>query len=61
MIIEYVLLLAAFVMYFGATLWHAPGKSFKDSAPRLGARIERSLASGNGFKKGGGPESWISP
>jgi hypothetical protein len=61
MIIEYILLLAAFVMYFGATLWHAPGQSFKNSGPRLGARIERSLVTGNGFQKNGGPESWIKP
>lgn len=61
MIIEYILLLAAFVMFFGKALWSEPGKSFKDSGPRLGARIERSLVTGNGFKKGSGPERWIKP
>lgn len=61
MLIEYVLLLAAFVMYFGATLWHAPGDSFKKSGPKLGARIERGLVTGNGFKRDGGVEPWIKP
>jgi hypothetical protein len=61
MIIEYVLLLSAFVIYIGAALWKAPGDAFTKSGPRLGARIERSLVTGNGFKKDSGPEPWVKP
>lgn len=50
MTIEYILLL---VVVFGIGLKvfvSAPMDAFKESAPRLGARVERQLATGSGFK-----------
>jgi hypothetical protein len=51
MITELVLLLAiwAFIL-LGVFLGdHGPIETFKKSAPRLGARIERDIATGTGF------------
>ncbi|MBV2168186.1 MAG: hypothetical protein KUL82_05710 [Bdellovibrio sp.] len=54
MTIEYVLLLFA-VFFFGLKAFmSAPAKAFKESGPRLGARIEQQLATGDGFKPIGG-------
>lgn len=50
MTIEYILLL---VVVFGIGLKvfvSAPMDAFKESAPRLGARIEKQLETGAGFK-----------
>lgn len=51
MTIEYVLLL---VVVFGIglkTLTSAPANAFKNSGPRLGARVEKHLATGRGFQQ----------
>ncbi len=50
MTIEYILLL---VVVFGIGLKvfvSAPMDAFKNSAPMLGARVEKQLATGSGFK-----------
>lgn len=54
MTIEYVLLLFA-VFFIGLKgFTSAPAKAFKESGPRLAARIEQQLATGDGFKPEGG-------
>lgn len=59
MTIEYVLLLFA-VFFIGLKgFMSAPAKAFKESGPRLGARIEQQLATGDGFKPQNGDHiSW---
>lgn len=50
MTIEYVLLMIA-VFGIGLRFFaSAPMDAFKNSAPKLGARIEKQVASGTGFK-----------
>lgn len=36
----------------------APGKAFRESGPRLGARVEQQLATGDGFKPHGDQIGW---
>lgn len=36
----------------------APAKAFKESGPRLAARVEQQLATGDGFKPGGDHLKW---
>lgn len=59
MTVELVLLL---IVVFGIGLKFfssAPMDAFKQSAPRLGARVEKHLASGTGFKdKTGSSLNW---
>lgn len=58
MTIEYVLLLFA-VFFIGLkTFISAPGKAFKESGPKLGARIEQQLTTGDGFKPNGSSNGW---
>ncbi|XGC80965.1 hypothetical protein ACES2L_00525 [Bdellovibrio bacteriovorus] len=50
MTIEYVLLLFC-VFFIGLKAFMvAPAKAFRESGPRLGARVEQHLATGDGFK-----------
>ena len=53
MTLEYVLLLVATVALCFRFMVDAPKTAFRDSAPRLGARIERHLATGTGFTSSG--------
>ena len=60
MTIEYILLMIAI---FGIALKffvEAPKNAFKDSGPRLAARVEKNLATGTGFLKvsGGKGFTW---
>jgi hypothetical protein len=51
MTIEYILLLVA---VFGITLKvfiEAPKNAFKEAGPKLGARVEKQLATGTGFMR----------
>jgi hypothetical protein len=58
MTIEYVLLLFA-VFFIGLKAFmSAPAEAFKQSGPRLGARIEQQLATGDGFKPNGNSNEW---
>lgn len=59
MTIEYVLLL--FVVFFMVlkAFVAAPGKAFRESGPRLGARIEQQLATGDGYKPHGEQIGWL--
>jgi hypothetical protein len=51
MIVEYILLIGLFVFIFmGAfTGDKGPVRVFKDSGPRLGARVEQQLSTGQAF------------
>lgn len=58
MTIEYILLM---ICIFGIGLKFfasAPLDAFKEAGPRLGARVERHLATGNGFKYRGNQKKW---
>ncbi|MGZ3770632.1 MAG: hypothetical protein ACXVCP_13560 [Bdellovibrio sp.] len=59
MTIEYVLLL--FVMFFMVlkAFVSAPGAAFRESGPRLAARIEQQLATGDGFRPKDGQIPWV--
>ena len=58
MTIEYVLLLVC-IFFFGIkAMVSAPAKAFKESGPRLAARVEQQLATGDGFKPGGDHLKW---
>ena len=61
---ELVLLLSMFVFLVlgGFIRDGGPGKTFKESGPRLAARIERDLATGDGFNgKDGQKSKWLAP
>ncbi|MNJ93517.1 hypothetical protein D3C87_111990 [compost metagenome] len=58
MTIEYVLLLFA-VFFIGLKFFMtAPAEAFRESGPRLGSRIEKQLATGDGFRPGGNRVPW---
>ncbi|HMN68262.1 MAG TPA: hypothetical protein PKC28_06950 [Bdellovibrionales bacterium] len=62
---ELVLLLGIYAfLLLGAFLGDlGPIETFKKSAPRLGARIERNISVGDGFRssKDGSPLNWVKP
>ncbi len=49
MIIEYILLLTAFVFMLMKVSYQAPATAFKEAGPKLGVRIEKHLITGTGF------------
>ena len=51
---ELVLLMGIFAFVVGGVLIKAPKQAFRDSGPKLGARIERHLATGRNFHDRGG-------
>ncbi|MDG0814824.1 hypothetical protein [Bdellovibrio svalbardensis] len=58
MTIEYVLLLFA-VFFIGLKVFiSAPGKAFKESGPRMAARVEAHLETGGGFTPKGQRNKW---
>ena len=58
MTIEYVLLLFA-AFFIGLKLFMtAPAQAFRESGPRLAARVEQQLATGDGFKRNGSAQAW---
>ena len=64
MTIEYILLVFLFAFFVMGKLISGPSNAFKSSAPRLGARVEKQLITGEGFQikvKGGGPLRWDQP
>jgi hypothetical protein len=56
MTVEYILLLALFSFILLGALVSGPQKSFDQAAPRLGARVEGHLTTGDGFTVDGGAE-----
>ena len=61
MIVEYILLIGLFVfILMGAFSGDkGPAQVFKDSAPRLGARVEQQLSTGQAFNYP--PNNWQVP
>lgn len=60
MTIEYVLLMIAIFAIGLKFMISAPSDAFRESAPRLGARVEKHLTTGEGFKSGGQKLRWLS-
>ncbi len=54
MTVEYVLLLSLFVFLVMGSLVNGPQKSFQNAAPKLGARVEKHLITGDGFGQSSG-------
>lgn len=50
MTVEYVLLLVALLGFGIKAFMSAPADAFREAGPRLGARIERQISTGTGFK-----------
>lgn len=65
MTVELVLLLGIYgFLVLGAFLGDlGPIETFKKSAPRLGARVERNISTGDGFRESqdGSGVNWIKP
>jgi hypothetical protein len=57
MTVEYILLLALFSFVLLGALVSGPQNSFDKAAPRLGARVEGHLGTGDGFTVEGGKEA----
>ena len=57
---ELVLLMGIFAFVVGGVLIKAPKQAFRDSGPKLGARIERHLATGQDFHdRSGARMKWV--
>lgn len=49
MTVEYVLLISLFVLFMMGTLIKGPYNAFENAGPKLAARIEKHLITGDGF------------
>lgn len=49
MTVEYVLLISLFVFLVMGALTSTPQRSFDNAGPKLGARVEKHLTTGEGF------------
>lgn len=58
MTVEYVLLLVCVFAIAMKSFMSAPTNAFKQSGPRLGARVEKQIATGDGFRDKGARISW---
>ena len=61
MTIEYILLVFLFAFFVMGKLISGPSNAFKASGPRLGARIEKQLVTGEKKKKKGSALQWTEP
>lgn len=59
MTIEYVLLLICMFGFALKAFVSAPATAFKESGPRLAARIEQQISTGTGFKPSGSNIQWV--
>jgi hypothetical protein len=50
-ILEYILLLTMFVMFVGSVIFKGPNDAFKNAGPKLGARVEKHLITGDKFSR----------
>jgi hypothetical protein len=57
--LELILILTLFCIFILGTLTSTPVKTFTDYSPRLGARIEKQLVTGDGFTTGGKGPKWV--
>ena len=53
MTVEYILLLSIFVLFVMKVVFLGPYNAFKDAAPKLGARVEKHLITGERFSSDG--------
>lgn len=58
MTVEYVLLLVCVFAITMKTFMSAPTNAFKQGAPRLGARVEKQISTGDGFRDKGERLNW---
>lgn len=59
MILEYILLLTAFVVLLFKVIYTAPADAFSKAGPKLGARVEKHMVTGKGFSdEGVMPTQW---
>lgn len=63
MTLEVTLLIGMFAFILGGAFFgeNGPMQVFKDSGPRLGARIEKHVTTGRGFKVRGDQNKWVAP
>lgn len=53
MILEYILLLTMMVLFVASVLFTGPSTAFKNAGPKLGARVEKQLITGDRFSPDG--------
>ncbi len=58
MTVEYVLLLSLFVLGVMSVMIKGPQTAFRDYGPKLGARVEKQLITGDGFTREGKSHKW---
>lgn len=58
MLVEYILLITAFVFILFKGVYSVPQQAFSKAGPKLGARIEKHLETGRGYENAieGSPE-----
>jgi hypothetical protein len=63
MTLELTLLVGMFAFILGGAFFGESGplRVFKDSGPRLGARIEKHVTTGRGFRENGQGNKWNAP
>lgn len=63
MTLEVTLLASMFALILGGAFFgdNGPLRVFQSSGPRLGARIEKHVATGRGFTQGGAVNQWVAP
>lgn len=58
MTLEFVLLILVFVYFVMGSMMSTPMKTYADYGPRLGARVEKQLLTGDGFRTNGRGQEW---
>ncbi len=63
MTLEVTLLASMFALILGGAFFgeSGPMRVFQDSGPRLGARIEKHIATGRNFTRDGTVNQWVAP
>lgn len=63
MTLEVTLLASMFALILGGAFFgeSGPMRVFQDSGPRLGARLEKHVATGRNFSMDGARNQWIAP
>jgi len=60
MTVEYMLLVILFVLFLAGSIKNGPYNAFQGGGPKLGARIEKHLITGDGFPQSPGvKEQWV--
>lgn len=53
MILEYILLLTMIVLFVVSVVFTGPNSAFKNAGPKLAARVEKQLITGDRFSRDG--------